>query len=320
MKSLQQHEGTSLEAVLDSIGMAFGFDADALIEHAATDPHGGYHDKYDDGFPTGSVWRVEGQTLYAIVRELMDILPNGERFLGVELGTHYGCSATHIAQAIHDSGGNGTLVCVDLNGAAGNLIPPYLLRYVELVRGDMFDYLAKVEANNHNRVLFDFMFEDGSHGTEDVNKVWRAAYTLLKPGGVIITHDAEHWHVPSNSGVGPAVREGIARAGYFGMLVPARTYKAAPSDCGFAIWRKPINPSGIDTAVHTDALHPYQKRKNEEIALDDALVPSIGELLAPPDLSAMTIAELKAFANQRNIVLTGARTKGEIIAAIEAVL
>jgi predicted O-methyltransferase YrrM len=303
------HSSIDLNDALDSIATAFHFDADALIEYAALDPHGGYHDKYDDGFPTGSVWRVEGQILYALVRALIDSLPDKVVFHALELGTHHGCSATHILQAIADSGGGGTLTCVDLNGAAGNMIPSRLLTFVEFVRGDMFDYLAQQKATT-----FDFILEDGSHNMEDVEKVWRAAWSLLKPGGVIISHDAEHFHIQSGTGVGQAVREGIARAGFFGVVPPARTYKVSPSDCGFAIWR--------DTSVHEVELpgdvlviEPNAgKRKNDEL-------PTVAELMTAPDLSAMTIAELKQYADKRGIELpASARTKGAIIAAIEAAL
>lgn len=304
----------SLHDALDSIGTTFGFNVDTLIEYASLDPHGGYHAQYDDGFPTGSVWRVEGQTLYAIVRALIDSLPDKTYFVALELGTHFGCSATHILQAIRDSGGGCTLVCVDLNGAAGNMIPNHLLDYVEFVRGDMFEYLRRIEESGVTK--FDFIFEDGSHHTEDVEKVWRAAYSLLTPGGVIVTHDAEHWHAPSNSGVGAMVREGIARAGYFAAVPPAKTYLIAPSDCGFAVWRKPVDGLPGDVLVHEPAA---EKRKNEEVLLDKEL-PTVGELMQTPDLSAMTIAELKQFADKRGIELAGARTKGAIIAAIEAVL
>lgn len=305
----------SLNDALDSIAAAFDFDADQLIEYAALDPHGGYHDQYDDGFPTGSIWRVEGQVLYALVRALAEQFPNQD-FL--ELGTHKGCSATHIAQALHDANTHANLFCVDLNGGAGNMIPAYLKGFIQFIPGDMFDYLKHVSSDMTAKFMF--ILEDGSHHMEDVEQVWRSAYHLLKPGGVIISHDAEHLHVPSNTGVGAAVREGIARAGYYALQPPVRTYKIAPSDCGFALWRRlpedvsVLNretSSVIDNAVLSVA--PESKRKNDTI-------PSIAELMANHDLSAMTIAELKDFAAQRNIPLdSSTRTKGAIIAAIEAV-
>jgi predicted O-methyltransferase YrrM len=298
MATKPRYDGIDIHSALDSIGSAFGFDADTLIDYAALDPHGGYHPKEGgDGFPIGSIWRVEGQILYALVRALAEQTRN---IICLELGTHRGCSATHIAQAIEDAGNGGMVVGVDLNGAAGDLIPAHLRHRVELMNVDMFKYLPQQKP-----ATFDFILEDGSHGADDVAKVWNAAHTLLKPGGLILSHDAEHFVV------GADVREGIARAGYFGVMPPARTYLIEPSDCGFAIWRKPFDGLPGDVLVNEpDAETP--KRKNDEL-------PTVGSLLETPDLSTMTIAELKQFADKRGIELTGARTKGAIIAAIEAV-
>lgn len=299
VNSKPRYDGIDIHSALDSIASAFGFDADTLIDYAALDPHGGYHPREGgDGFPIGSIWRVEGQILYALVRAQMSTRTDRLFFRLLELGTHYGCSATHIAQAIHDGGGAGKLTCVDLNGAAGNMIPAHLLEYVEFVHGDMFAYLE-----TQKPVAFDFILEDGSHGADDVAKVWNAAHTLLKPGGLILSHDAEHFVV------GADVREGIARAGYFGLMPPARTYQVEPSDCGFAIWRKPFGGVSGDALVIEPAANV--KRKNDEL-------PTISSLLDAPVLSDMTVFELKAYADKRGIALAGARTKGAIIAAIEA--
>jgi hypothetical protein len=59
-----------LPQALNHIAHVFGFLPSEMIGYASDDPHGGYHAAYDDGFPTGSLWRVEGQALYAIVRTL----------------------------------------------------------------------------------------------------------------------------------------------------------------------------------------------------------------------------------------------------------
>lgn len=301
MVAKSRYGTTDINSALDSIASAFDFDADALIDYAAIDPHGGYHPQEGgDGFPIGSIWRVEGQVLYALVRHQSTQFEN---LRVLELGTHYGCSATHTAQALHDADNGGKLTCVDLNGAAGNMIPAELLPYVELVTGDMFEYLEAQPSD----VKFDFIFEDGFHGADDVERVWRAAWNRLAWNGVIVSHDAEHFIV------GTDVREGIARAGYFGQLHPARTYLIEPSDCGLAVWRKMPPADGL---MGVPAEAPV-KRKNDEVDAD--FLPTLGELLNPPDLSAMTIAELRDYAAKRDISLTGLRTKGEIIAAIEAV-
>lgn len=194
---------------------------DILSEYAAHDPHGGYHADYDDGFPSGSLWRVEGQFLYSLVRLLKPASV-------LELGTWHGASATHILQGLKDNGGGG-LDYVDNRAygdiVIGGMIPKDLLGYamphatsLEKAIEDGIKYKRK----------YDFIFEDAMHTAEQVEFVWRAADRLLNPGGVIISHDAMH---PI---AGPIVRAGITAAGF----EDAHTILLSPSDCGFAYWQK----------------------------------------------------------------------------------
>jgi predicted O-methyltransferase YrrM len=268
-----------INEALDSIGTLFGFRADDLIDYAARDPHGGYHAKHDDGFPIGSIWRVEGQILYALARAVLDNMPDGETFQALELGTFRGCSATHIAQAINDSGKSGRLTCVDLTGGDAILTPAHLLRYIDLMRGDMFDFLQQADETGRT---FDFLFEDGSHSAADVERVWKAAYHLINPGGVIVSHDAEHFIV------GKDVKQGMASAGYFNLPSPARTYLIEPSDCGLGVFRAPT-------------IVPTKQAK----------------MKTAPALEDMTIAELRQYADDNGIVLGTARVKANIIQVIQ---
>lgn len=280
----------SLHDALDSIATLYDLHADELIEYAALDGIGGYHPHYDDGYPAGSIWRVEGQTLYALVRALR---PRNV----LEIGTYYGCSAAHIAQALADNGDGGTLTCIDLNAGVGSLIPPHLRDYVTIFREDLYRFLPLRPEGG-----YDFIFEDSAHTPEVTEFCWRQAYRLLAPGGMIVSHDAEHFRI------GADVKAGIAQAGFFAATPPAVTHLIAPGDCGLAFWRKP---------VQVDYVPPEEKRKNDEVS---ATLPTVAELMQTPDLSAMTVLELKDFADKRGIALTGARTKGAIIASIEAVL
>jgi hypothetical protein len=240
MPDKPRYDGIPLDIALDNIATAFDLDTDTLI--AAEDTVGGYHASHDDGFPIGSMWRVEGQVLHALVRAT-------QPFNVVEFGTSRGCSATHFLEAMRYNENECHLDCVD-NGSQvqviGDLIPPYFAGNYEIHNMDMEAFIAAAPDASYDLIL-----EDGMHDPEQVEMVWRAAYRLLRPGGIILSHDAEHFIV------GERVREGIARAGYFGAVPPARTVLIAPSDCGYAYWRKPLEETDGELV---DAPKPKRKR------------------------------------------------------------
>ena len=220
----------ALKLALNHISHVYGILTPAdVIPFAALDPHGGYHSAYDDGFPTGSLWRVEGQFLYALIRALK---PRNV----LELGTWHGASATHILQALRDNG-NGTMDCID-NRAYGDIVIgdmiPDGLRPFATMHATSLEEAIEIALEEH--YTYDFIFEDAMHDAPQVEFVWKHADQLLNPGGMIISHDAMH------SIAGEAVREGIARAGYeFGFGAHAvATVLIDPADCGFAIWRKSL--------------------------------------------------------------------------------
>lgn len=193
-------------------------------QFSALDPHGGYHSAYDDGFPSGSLWRVEGQFLYSLIRALK---PQSV----LELGTWHGASATHILQGLHDNG-RGGLDCAD-NRAYGDIVIGGMIP--DGLRSHMTLHATSLESMINSafdmEVTYDFIFEDAMHTVEQVEYVWGMAMGLLNPGGVIISHDALH---PI---AGPVIREGIARAGYGNEV---EMVLIEPADCGFAVWRKPL--------------------------------------------------------------------------------
>lgn len=205
-----------LHSALEQLAQRFGLDAGALIGYAHEDPHTGY----DSGWPTGSIWQVEGQVLYALARALKPTTV-------LELGTWYGCSATHILQALNDNRW-GALRAVDNHvqgGPAqiGALIPDELRGRFEHTHIGILDYLITTEEQ------FDFIFEDGMHDHEQVAQVWRAAQRVLTPGGFIVSHDATHFVV------GAEVQRGMAQAG----ITDALFLSIDPADCGLAVWQKP---------------------------------------------------------------------------------
>lgn len=202
---------------LYDLGAAIGIEGAMLEAYAAQDKHGGV----DGGWYTGSLWTAEGRALYALARAL-----NAHR--AVEFGTWRGCSATHIAQALHDAHRDeyGVLECVDVWEGAGQDIPAELRPYILTIHVDMCDFAQEaVEIG----AKYDLIFEDGPHDQQTVQYVWERARDLLMPGGVIVSHDALH------ATAGSHVRAGIQAAGFAPVYV-----SIGGSDCGLAVWR--FNP------------------------------------------------------------------------------
>jgi len=214
----------NLKSALSRIAYAFNLNPLELDMASHEDPHGGYHAAYDDGFPVGSMWRVEGQFLYALIRALTPISV-------LELGTSHGCSATHILQALTDNG-VGTLECIDNRSQVsviGDMIPNHLRLHLAPIVPATLEQIIEISIEDNE--TFDVIFEDAMHTVEQVELVWKNADRLLNPGGVIISHDAMH------AIAGPVVQEGIARAGYAKKAV---SVLIEPADCGFAVWRKAL--------------------------------------------------------------------------------
>ena len=199
---------------LYALGALIGIEGAMLESYAAQDKHGGYPHEW----PTGSLWKAEGQVLYALTRAL-----NVNR--AVEFGTWRGCSAAHIAQALHDAHRDepGTLEAVDIWEGSGDLIPAELRPYILLVHMDMCEFAAEMVERS---VQFDLIFEDGPHDADSVGFVWSRARKLLRPGGVIVSHDALH------ATAGPHIRRGIEASGLTPVFV-----SLGGSDCGLAVWR-----------------------------------------------------------------------------------
>jgi predicted O-methyltransferase YrrM len=200
---------------LSELGAVLGMDGAALEAYAAQDRIGGV----DTGWYCGSLWSAEGKVLYALGRAL-----NVNR--AVEFGTWRGCSAAHIAQAIHDAQRDepGYLECVDVWESAGADIPDGLRPYIRMTFLDMCDYTANAAEYG---AQYELIFEDGPHDEGTVQFVWERARDLLVPGGVIISHDALH------DTAGLHVRAGIEASGITPVYV-----SVGGSDCGLAVWRR----------------------------------------------------------------------------------
>lgn len=213
----------NLHDTLRAIAADWHFDADALIAYAAEDTWGGY-DGGHGTMPNGSLWTVEGKTLYALVRATR---PQAV----VEIGTLRGASANHIAEALR-ANGEGHLLTIDISGG-GDLIADDLRPYITQLTADGLGWLmGQADAS------IDLLYEDSSHGTDMCAAVGMLAKRKLAPDGWFVTHDAAHDFAILSSGrisspVGAEIRAGLSRAG-----IDYRVYLSEPSDCGLAIWRQ----------------------------------------------------------------------------------
>lgn len=193
---------TTLHDALRTFALLADVDADTLIAYADEDTVGGY----PGNWPTGSVWDPEGRFLYAVVRAL-----GCKRVL--EIGTNYGCSASHLLAAVKANGG--TVTSIDVWGGAGTLIPDDLRDAWEFIPTDAEYWVAATDRE------FDLVFEDGPHSEEFTEAVLRC----VQRTPVIIGHDSEH------ATAGPSVSKAWQRVfgehGYTSVLI-------APSDCGLA--------------------------------------------------------------------------------------
>lgn len=196
--------------VFAAVARVVGAPVDDFIRYAAEDTIGGYHaDHAQCKYPIGSIWGIEGQILYALCRWLK---PDH----AVEIGTHRGASAVHILSAMAKND-HGLLTAIDINEGTGDLIPPELMGRCKRVfaRGqDAIPTLAKAE----------LVFEDATHGADDVEQILRAAKDHLSPK-VLISHDGMHFLC------GAEVRTGWSRV--FGGDFTAMD--TPPSDCGIAL-------------------------------------------------------------------------------------
>lgn len=201
---------TPLDAAIATIAAQVGVDAAALIAYAAEDTIGGYPDRW----PTGSLWAVEGQVLYALTRALR---PQWV----VELGVHVGCSTTHLRSAVQRNG-TGRVTSVDQWSGAGRDIPAPLARFGALVFEEATAWLRTVPDQS-----IDLLFEDCIHSESEVRDIWQLARQKCKPGALIVSHDSEH----GDDGV--QVRAGVKAAGFDNPL----SLLIRPSDCGLIMAR-----------------------------------------------------------------------------------
>lgn len=223
---------TALIDTLFQLEKQLGIELDTLMPFAESDDLGGYHpDEHQRKWGSGAVWEVEGKTLYALVRALkpQNIL---------EIGSGTGCSTNHMAKALQQNGG-GHIVTIDR--ANTPYVAHELRDLIDVRNDDAINYLALQPDNS-----IDFLLEDADHSIQLCQVIGELAKTKLKPGGVLIAHDAAH------PGVGADVKRGYDLAG-----LDFRVYLTDPSDCGWAVWQRPklartlVNENG-NVELHVD--------------------------------------------------------------------
>jgi len=225
----------NLNETLTMIAAQIRTDATTLIAYAAEDNLGGYHYNAKIAtFPPGSIWGVEGQILYALVRLLKPEMV-------VEIGGWAGCSAAHLALAVK-ANGSGVVHSVD-NGSElnqfthGQFVPDELRPFIHLHKQDGEKFLNDLPDRS-----IGLLFEDASHVPAMVTLLTSIGLKKVVEGGIIANHDAGHGfaydgngQVSQQSDLGKGVRDGLAMANaYF------RPYLADPSDCGLAITQVPV--------------------------------------------------------------------------------
>lgn len=189
-------------------------------------------------FPVGSILKEEGQFLYALTRYL-----NPDSVL--EIGTWFGCSATHIASALDDLKSPIKILAIDnaFDGVQigfdsgdfktiGSMIPDNLRKYVEIRIANMEEVLPDIPDES-----VDLIFEDSAHTYYTTYYAAIQAKRILKPGGFMAIHDI----VCAAAGVffDGTVAWGMQKAFKdAGMLDEMNIFLINPSDMGVGIWRK----------------------------------------------------------------------------------
>jgi predicted O-methyltransferase YrrM len=211
-----------LYEALEQIAERFGLSADNLKQYANEDNLGGWHTAPDVArWPMGSLFGVEGQIIFALIRETKPANV-------MNLGTFHGASAVHMAAALKANGTpKARVYAVDLNLSAFNAanIPDDLREYIVPVEMDALDYL-----NGRWPAKIGLIMEDLIHSAEQVQAVWEVALKKANKGAFILSHDYSHWVVGKDVAAGIAAA-GVAHEDGLEILVK-------PADTGLFIYRQ----------------------------------------------------------------------------------
>ncbi len=202
----------NLYEVLEAVAQQIGLDCRKLCEFANMDAVPCSEGEDGRLIP----YTDDGKFLYALVRALRPCNV-------LESGTNEGGSAVHIAMALRDNALRCPvrLVTVDIWEGSGRYIFAPLMPMIKVVHEDIREYVKHKDSGP-----FDFIHEDASHMGDTVHAVYSNLAKLLKPGGVIVSHDTA-------TGVGPDVKRGIEAAGF--KMPPTYQYDTSP--CGWSVMK-----------------------------------------------------------------------------------
>lgn len=211
---------TNLNAALGHLAKRFGFDFSELALYAAENTLGGYHpDQRLEQWPIGSMFGVEGQVIYSLVRALKPLNV-------INIGVYHGCSVAHIAAALLKNGNPKARVhAVDLKIIDTPLMPDELKPYIVEIESDGLTFLE-----GRWPAKTTLLFEDCLHDEQGTREMWEVMLRKANLGSLIISHDTQH-HI-----VGQDVRNGIEGAGV--NLDDGLSLLIEPSDCGLFIYRQ----------------------------------------------------------------------------------
>lgn len=202
----------NLNDALTQIAQELDLSESALISYASEDTVGGYHkDAPLAKWPMGSLWEVEGQVLYAIVRALKP-----SRVL--QIGTYFAASDTHILAALTKNK-KGELISLDIEPMQGDGPDPSLRKRWKFIQSEGSTWIRE------NCPQADIVFEDAFHDRPGTETLLRAIHEIINPR-VVLSHDAEH----------VSVREAVQGAWKAVYGDDFHTALIEPSDCGLA-WR-----------------------------------------------------------------------------------
>jgi predicted O-methyltransferase YrrM len=211
-----------LHEALEQIAERFGLSADNLKQHASLDNIGGWHTAPDVArWPMGSLFGVEGQVIYSLIRETKPANV-------MNLGTFHGASVVHMAAALKANGTpKARVYAVDLNLDAFNAanIPDDLREYIVPIEQDAIEWL-----NGRWPAKIGLAYEDLTHEPDQVQAVWEIFKRKANKDTLLLSHDVNHFVV------GDWVKTGIQAAGVD--IADGLAITVEPSDCGLFIYRQ----------------------------------------------------------------------------------